>query len=223
MRLEDRAPSNRGPRARCERLRELAMSTDAWVVLGWVVAIVGVTALHGAVGELPPDNFKLPHTRELRRDSIAAAQCAEGFRRHRPAGDRPAPARERLRTPAIRAKAQALFAQVAELPHVSLGPPLHTRPTGKGPDIPQRQGCIRQRDVRRRSRTRSPISEAKAFVLDKITSASNGSVEFQVGGQVAQRARARAPTRAACCLVSWPRPRCCSSCSARCWRRCCRC
>ena len=87
------------------------------VLLGWIVAIVGVTALHGAVGSSYRDNFKLPHTQSF--DAIRLLQRnapkASGDTDQLVIGAR----QGKVTDPAIRAKAQALLAQVAELPHVS--------------------------------------------------------------------------------------------------------
>ena len=100
------------------------------VVLGWIVAIVGVTALHGAVGSSYSDNFKLPHTQSF--DAIRLLQRnapkASGDTDQLVIGAR----QGKVTDAAIRAKAHALFAQVAELPHVSSVASPYA-PTGKPP------------------------------------------------------------------------------------------
>ena len=87
------------------------------MVLGWIVAIVGVTLIHGAVGSSYSDNFKLPHTQSF--DAIRLLQRnapkASGDTDQLVLGAR----QGKVTDPAIRAKAEALFAQVAKLPHVS--------------------------------------------------------------------------------------------------------
>jgi RND superfamily putative drug exporter len=153
------------------------------VLLGWIVAIVGVTALHGAVGSSYSDNFKLPHTQSF--DAIRLLQRnapkASGDTDQLVIGAQ----QGKVTDPAIRAKAQALLAQVAELPHVSsVASPYG--PTGKAQISPNGDVAFANVTFDAQSNKISN-SEAKAFV-DKITSASNDSVQFQVGGQVAQSA-----------------------------------
>src|SRR2546421_1768102 len=87
------------------------------VLLGWLAAIIGVTAIHGAVGSSYSDNFKLPHTQSF--DAIRLLQRnapkASGDTEQLVIGAR----QGSVTDPAVRDKAQALFARVAALPHVS--------------------------------------------------------------------------------------------------------
>ena len=50
------------------------------VVLAWIAALAGSTAIHSAAGSVYNDNFKLPQHAELRRGPPASAQRAEGVR-----------------------------------------------------------------------------------------------------------------------------------------------
>ena len=163
----------------CENL--LCPQTPGRAWLG--AAIVGVTALHGAVGSSYSDNFKLPHTQSF--DAIRLLQRnapkASGDTDQLVIGAR----QGKVTDPAIRAKAQALFAQVAELPHVSSVASPYA-PTGKAQISPNGDVAFANVTFDAQSNKISN-TEAKAFV-DKITSASNDSVQFQVGGQVAQSA-----------------------------------
>ena len=153
------------------------------MVLGWIVAIVGVTLIHGAVGSSYSDNFKLPHTQSF--DAIRLLQRnapkASGDTDQLVIGAR----QGKVTDPAIRAKAEALFAQVAELPHVSsVASPYD--PAGKAQISPNGDVAFANVTFDAQSNKVS-TSQAKAFV-DKITSASTDAVQFEVGGQVAQSA-----------------------------------
>src|SRR5690348_15669648 len=153
------------------------------VVLGWVVAIVGVTLIHGAVGSSYSDNFKLPHTQSF--DAIRLLQRnapkASGDTDQLVIGAR----QGKVTDPEIKAKAQALFAQVAKLPHVSsVASPYD--PTGKAQISPNGEVAFANVTFDTQS-NKVTNTQAKAFV-DKITSASTDAVQFEVGGQVAQTA-----------------------------------
>ena len=108
---------NRGAHARMRTLARTCFVHRRLVVLGWIVAIVGVTLIHGAVGSSYSDNFKLPHTQSF--DAIRLLQRnapkASGDTDQLVIGAR----QGKVTDPATRAKAEALFAQVAKLPHVS--------------------------------------------------------------------------------------------------------
>ena len=84
------------------------------VVLGWIVALVGVTAIHSAAGSALQRQLQASAHAELRRGAAAAAQRAEGLGRHRPGRDRRT-STGKVTDPAVRAAAEALLAQVATL------------------------------------------------------------------------------------------------------------
>ena len=72
MRPEACSQPNRGAHARMRTLARTCFVHRRLVVLGWIVAIVGVTLIHGAVGSSYSDNFKLPHTQSF--DAIRLLQ-----------------------------------------------------------------------------------------------------------------------------------------------------
>jgi putative drug exporter of the RND superfamily len=153
------------------------------VILGWIVAIVGVTLIHGAVGSSYSDNFKLPHTQSF--DAVRLLQRnapkASGDTERLVIGAR----QGKVTDQATRAKAEALFTQVAKLPHVSSVASPYA-PTGKAQISPN--GDVAFANVTFDDQANKiSTSQAKAFV-DKITSASTDTVQFEVGGQVAEAA-----------------------------------
>ena len=183
MRPEACSQPNRGAHARMRTLARTCFVHRRLVVLGWIVAIVGVTLIHGAVGSSYSDNFKLPHTQSF--DAIRLLQRnapkASGDTDQLVIGAR----QGKVTDPAIRAKAEALFKQVAKLPHVSsVASPYD--PAGKAQISPNGDVAFANVTFDAQSNKVS-TTQAKAFV-DKITSASTDAVQFEVGGQVAQSA-----------------------------------
>jgi RND superfamily putative drug exporter len=153
------------------------------VLLGWIVAIVGVTVIHGAAGSAYSDNFKLPHTQSF--DAIRLLQRnapkASGDTEQLVIGAR----QGKVTDPAIRSQAEALIAQVEKLPHVSsVASPFDA--TGKAQISPSGDVAFANVTFDAQSNKVS-TSEAKTLV-DKVTGASNDAVEFELGGQVAQSA-----------------------------------
>jgi RND superfamily putative drug exporter len=153
------------------------------VLLGWIVAIVGVTVIHGAVGSAYSDNFKLPHTQSF--DAIRLlernAPKASGDTEQLVIGAR----QGKVTDPAIRSQAEAVFQQVEKLPHVSsVTSPFDA--TGKSQISPSGDVAFANITFDAQSNKVS-TSEAKTLV-DKITGASNSAVEFEIGGQVAEAA-----------------------------------
>jgi RND superfamily putative drug exporter len=86
-------------------------------IVAWVVALAGLTAIHVAAGSAYSDSFQLPHTqsfdaiRLLERNSPRSSgetdQLVIGVKNGK------------VTDPAVRARAEALFAKVARLPNVS--------------------------------------------------------------------------------------------------------
>ena len=86
-------------------------------LLAWVVGLVALTAIHGAAGSAYSDNFQLPHTqsfdaiRLLERNSPRASGETDQLVIAVDHG--------KVTDPAVRARAEALFKKVEQLPHVS--------------------------------------------------------------------------------------------------------
>jgi RND superfamily putative drug exporter len=153
------------------------------VLLGWIVALVGVTVIHGAVGSSYSDNFKLPHTQSF--DAVRLLQRnapkASGDTEQLVIGAR----QGKVTDAAVRSQAEAVLSQVAKQPHVSSVASPYA-PTGKAQISPNGDVAFANVTFDAQSNKISN-TEAKALV-DKITSASNSAVEFEVEGQVAQAA-----------------------------------
>jgi putative drug exporter of the RND superfamily len=151
------------------------------VLLGWIVSIVGLTAIHSAVGSGYSDNFSLPHTQSF--DAVRLLQ----HNAPKDSGDTDqvviAVKAGRVTDPAVRARVQALLARVATQPHVtsikspySAGGSHQIAPSGTVA-FANVTFDVRANDVSQ--------SDAKAFVA-KVTSGSGSGVEFEVEGQVAR-------------------------------------
>ena len=87
------------------------------VLLGWVLALVGITALHSAAGSAYTDNFKLPHTQSFDAVSLLQRNAPKA------SGDTDqiviAVRHGRVTDPATRARVQTVLSQIAAQPHVS--------------------------------------------------------------------------------------------------------
>jgi RND superfamily putative drug exporter len=151
------------------------------VVLGWVAALIGVTALHSSVGSSYSDNFKLPHTQ-----SFDAVRLLE---RNAPnvSGDTDrvvmAVTNGKVTDPGPRAQAEKLLEQLSTVPHVTtIKSPFNA--TGKSQISPSGQIAFANVTFDEGANKVSS-ADAKAFV-NKVTSASGNGVEFEVNGQVAK-------------------------------------
>ncbi len=151
------------------------------VLLAWIAALIGMTALHSAAGSAYSDNFKLPRTESF--DAVTLLQRNAP----RASGDTDqiviAVKQGRLTDPGARARAQALLARVASLPHVSAV----TSPyTARGASQISPSGQVAFAGVTFDVQpNKISSSDARAFV-SKITSASSRGVEFEVEGQIAR-------------------------------------
>jgi putative drug exporter of the RND superfamily len=154
------------------------------VVVVWIAALIGMNALHGAVGSAYSDNFKLPHT-----DSFDAVKLLQ---RSAPAisGETDqvviATNTGKITDPAVRTRVNALLLKLKSIPHVSViaSPYAPGNARQIAPD-----GRIAYANVTwdtQSNKIQKP--RAKQFV-DTVTSAAGGGVQFQVEGQTAQQAR----------------------------------
>ncbi len=151
------------------------------VVLAWIAALVGVTAIHAAAGSSYSDNFSLPQTQSF--DAVRLLQ------RNAPkvSGDVDqiviAVKNGKVTDAAPRAKTRRLLSRIEQLPHVaSVASPFD--PAAKSQISPSGQIAFANVTFDQRANKIS-TSEAKSFV-NKVTSASAGGVEFEAGGQVAR-------------------------------------
>ena len=151
------------------------------VVLAWIAAVVGVTAIHSAVGSSYSDNFSLPHTQSF--DAVRLLQ------RNAPkvSGDVDqiviAVKNGKVTDAAARAKTQQLLSKIEQMPHVaSVASPL--QPSAKSQISPSGQIAFANVTFDQQANKIS-TPEAKTFV-NNVTSASGDGVEFEAGGQVAR-------------------------------------
>ena len=151
------------------------------VVLAWIAAVVGVTAIHSAVGSSYSDNFSLPHTQSF--DAVRLLQ------RNAPkvSGDVDqiviAVKNGKVTDAAARAKTEQLLSKIEQMPHVaSVASPL--QPSAKSQISPSGQIAFASVTFDQQANKIS-TPEAKTFV-NNVTSASGDGVEFEAGGQVAR-------------------------------------
>ena len=152
-------------------------------VVAWIVALVGLTIIHSAAGSTYTDNFKLPHTGSF--DAIRLLQKANP----RASGETDqlviGVSTGRVTDPAVRARAERLFADVAKLPFVGAVTSPYTPQTSKqiAPD-----GKVAFADVTfGNAANHDNISTAQARTFDTtITSASGGGVQFAAEGNIAE-------------------------------------
>jgi RND superfamily putative drug exporter len=155
-----------------------------WATLAaWLVALVALNAIHGAAGSAYNDNFKLPHT-----ESADAINLLEKATPHT-SGETDqlvfAVSSGKVTDPAVKARAEKLFAKVAKVPHVAEVVSPYTAQTSKqiAPD-----GRIAFADItfdNASNHNQITATQAQHFVKT-VQSGSGGGVQFQVEGNIAQ-------------------------------------
>jgi putative drug exporter of the RND superfamily len=152
-------------------------------IAAWIVALVALTAIHSAAGSAYSDNFQLPKTQSF--DAIKLLERNAP----RASGETDqlviAATRGKVTDPTVRARAQALFAALAQQPHVATiaspyaaGGQRQISPSG------QVAFATVTFDAASNKSAITPAA-AKAFVA-KITSASGHGVDFEVEGNIAR-------------------------------------
>lgn len=159
------------------------------MVLAWLVAIGGLTCLHANLGSNYTDDFHLPNTQSSQAEALLARSAPSS------AGDTEhvviAVGSGSVTDPAVRARAQRLFGELARLPHVSaINSPFAP---GRASQIaPSRR--IAFADVNFNI-DGGKVSEREATRFTAaITGASTSHVQFAVGGQVAEDAQPHSAT-----------------------------
>jgi RND superfamily putative drug exporter len=155
-----------------------------WVALAaWVVALIALNAIHGAVGSAYNDDFKLPHT-----ESAAAINLLEKAT-PRTSGETDqlvfAVKDGKVTDPAVKARAEQVFAKVAKVPHVAAVTSPYTAETSKqiAPD-----GKVAFANVtfdNASNHNKITASQAQHFVKT-VQSGTGDGVQFQVEGNIAQ-------------------------------------
>ena len=165
------------------RLAKFCFTQRKFVLLGWVVALIGLTALHSAVGSAYSDNFRLSGTQSfdavnlLERNAPSASGDTEKIVI--------AVERGRVTDPAVRSQVQAMLAALARQPHVTeISSPYG--PHGAGQISPSGKVAFANAtfDVQANKVT---AGAAKAFV-NAARAGSGHGVEIEVEGEVAQAA-----------------------------------
>jgi RND superfamily putative drug exporter len=151
------------------------------VVLAWIATLLGVTAIHSAVGSSYTDNFSLPHTQSF--DAVRLLQRNAS----KVSGDTDriviAVSHGEVTDPGPRAQAETLFAEISQVRHVTaVHSPFHA--AGRSQISPSGQIAFANVTF---DQTANEVSSATAkSLVDKVTSASGNGVEFEVNGQVAE-------------------------------------
>ena len=154
------------------------------VVVVWLVALVGMTLLSQAVGTAYSNSFSLPHTESTQALDLLQAAAP------RQAGDQ-----ERIvfhttdgtpvTDPAVQSPVEAMMAEVAKLPHVSVVEGPYTPFTAHQISADKRTAFINVTfDVQGQNVT---TAEAKTFV-NAALSAQSRTLQVAVSGQVAEAA-----------------------------------
>jgi RND superfamily putative drug exporter len=155
---------------------------NKWLVIAaWIVAAVGLNGVLSGVGTAYTDNFKLPHT-----DSFDAIRLLQ-HNVPRSSGDTEqlviAVKSGRVTDPGPRARTAALLKRIESDPQVG------TVASPFAPDGARQiaaSGRIAYANITfSRQSNKVTDSQAKAFVK-RVTSASGGGVEFELGGQIAE-------------------------------------
>jgi len=156
-----------------------------WIVtiVGWIAVVVVLVGLHSAAGSAYTDKFTLPHTQSS--EALKLLQRADPKKSGETDQLVISVDGGKVTDPAVRARAERLFAQVAKVPHVAQVISPYTPQTAKqiAPD-----GTVAFADVvfdNAANQNKITAGQAKHFD-DVITSASSGSVQFNVEGNIAE-------------------------------------
>ncbi|MGA9857171.1 MAG: MMPL family transporter [Solirubrobacteraceae bacterium] len=152
-------------------------------VIAWIVGLVALVAIHSGAGSAYTDNFKLPHTGSF--DAIRLLQRSAP----KAAGETDqlviAAQHGKVTDPAVRARAEQLFAKVAQVPDVAsvVSPytPLTSRQIAPGGQVAFANVTFSNAA----NQNRITAAQARHFV-QTITSASGNGVEFEAEGNIAE-------------------------------------
>jgi RND superfamily putative drug exporter len=151
------------------------------VLIAWIAALVGMTAIHSAAGSAYKDNFNLSGTQSF--DALHLLQ------RNAPkaSGDSDqiviAVKQGRVTDPAVRSQVQALLDKIARRPHISsIASPYGPRGASQIAPSGQIAFATVTFDVQE---NKLKVADAKAFV-NAVTGANHAGVQFEVEGQIAR-------------------------------------
>jgi putative drug exporter of the RND superfamily len=157
-------------------------------LLGWIAALVAMTAIHSAAGSAYSDNFQLSGTQSFDALSLLQRNAPKA------SGDTDqiviAVAHGRVTDPAVVSQVERMLAAVARLPHITeVSSPYGVR--GASPISPSGKVAFANAtfDV---AENKLSISAAKTFVNTARAGSGHG-VEVEVEGQVARAAASSGP------------------------------
>ena len=170
------------------RLAKFCFTHRRLVVLGWIVALIGLTVIHSAAGSAYSDNFRLSGTQSFDAVNLLERNAPKA------SGDTEqvvfAVDRGRITDPAIRARVESTLAGLGRQPHVSeISSPYG--PRGASQISPSGQVAFANAtfDVQA---NKVSAAQAKAFVNAARAGAGQG-LDVEVEGQVAQAANQQGP------------------------------
>jgi putative drug exporter of the RND superfamily len=152
-------------------------------VLGWVVGLVALVAIHSAAGSAFTDNFKLPHTGSF--DAIRLLQKASPHTSGETDQLVIGVSKGKVTDPAVVARANRVFAKVAKDPNVASVVSPYTPKTHHqiAPGGQVAFANVTFTNAANQNKITAP--QAQAFVKS-ITSHSGNGVQFEVEGNIAE-------------------------------------
>ncbi|MFZ0388792.1 MAG: MMPL family transporter, partial [Solirubrobacteraceae bacterium] len=156
-----------------------------WIItiVGWIAVVVVLVGLHSAAGSAYTDKFTLPHTQSS--EALKLLQRADPKKSGETDQLTISVDHGKVTDPAVKARAEKLFAQVAKVPHVAEVISPFTAQTAK--QIAS-DGTVAFADVVfDNAANNNKITASQATHFDNVvTSASSGSVQFNVEGNIAE-------------------------------------
>src|SRR5947209_4158724 len=155
-----------------------------WLAVGgWVVALVALIALHSAAGSAYTDNFKLPHTGSF--DAIRLLQKSNPHQSGETDQLVIGVNRGKVTDPAVVARANRVFAKVAQNPDVASVVSPFT-PATRRQIAPNGQVAFANVTfTNAANQNKITAAQARSFV-SSITSESGNGVRFEVEGNIAE-------------------------------------
>jgi RND superfamily putative drug exporter len=170
------------------RLARFCFTHRRLVLLGWVVALIGLTVIHSVAGSAYSDNFRLSGTQSF--DAVNLLQRSAP----RASGDTEqvviAADHGRVTDPAVRAQVESMLARLARQPHVTeISSPYG--PRGASQISPS--GRVAFANVTFDVQDNKIKAAAAKNFVNAARSGSGNGVEIEVEGQVAQAANQQGP------------------------------
>ncbi|HTU95788.1 MAG TPA: MMPL family transporter [Solirubrobacteraceae bacterium] len=152
-------------------------------MLGWVVGLVALVAIHSAAGSAFTDNFKLPHTGSF--DAIRLLQKASPHNSGETDQLVVGVDKGKVTDPGVKSRAEQVFATVAKNPDVASVVSPYT-PTTAHQIAPDGQVAFANVTfTNAANQNKITAAQARAFV-NSITSKSGDGVQFEVEGNIAE-------------------------------------